>query len=529
MQSTSPSSKRQHLADEFMRRDMGDEEIDIGDLIARVWATKGRVLAALIIAVAAFATVLATRFLASDKVVTYRQAFDLMFEGLSDGQFPDGSPFLISDIVSPTVLGTVHRDNNLAGQGITLDDFRRAINIEPYAPDYFMIRQRYQRQLSNRSMDATEIAELQNRMRGELNAANSGSVQISLLLPAGTVTNDQARKVLEDIPRAWARRAIEEKGVLKLNLPIYTARIFNEERFQNLDYLVGIELLLKNIDLIQENIISLKQEPNATNVVDEESGYSLEDLQKAIQDVADYDLRQLIDPVKELGLARDPDFVKLFYNSRLQDLRLQKQLWKQRADITREVLVSYSGETGNGEGESISTVTTPGAMAPQLGDAFLDRLLAVSRQGDNLAYRQELTRLILSYENSALDVDNEIAEIQMTLDSLGRAPGGSSDTMVAYVQEVQERLPQILSTLRQYTQVVNRIHGSLGLQAAGTVSRLIQPQGGSFREITDKPVNNTDIKTLIALLVLTLFGAIFISLVIDMYRDRKMSESNSRR
>lgn len=194
---------------------------------------------------------------------------------------------------------------------------------------------------------------------------------------------------------------------------------------------------------------------------------------------------------------------------------------------SREVLITYSGEVGQGQGKAVSSVTTSGATTPQLGDAFVDRLLEVSRQGDNLAYRQELNKLILSYENSALDVDNEVAEIQLTLDSLSRAEQGSSDTVGAYVLQVQKRLPQILSTLREHTQAVKRIHTSLGLQAVGTVSRLIQTQGGSFRQVTDKPVTNTDIKTLVALLVLTLFGTLFISLVMDIYRDRKKSEFNS--
>lgn len=512
------------MADQSARRDVSDDEIDIGALIARVWATKGRVLIAMFIVAAAFAAFLATRYLASDKVVTYRQAFDLTFEGLSDGEFPDGSPFLISDIIGPTVLGAVHRENDLGDQGVSLDDFRRAINIEPYAPDYFLIRQSFQQRLNNRNLDATEISELQSQMRNELKAATSSSVRISLQLPEGALTTAQAQEILKDIPQAWARRAIEEKGVLRLNLPIYSARIFDEQRFEKLDYLVGIELLLKNINLIQQNITALKGEPNATSVTDDQTGYTLEDLQKAIQDVAEYDLRQLIDPVKELGLARDPEFVKLFYNSRLQDLRLEKQLWQQRAEVTRQVLSSYSGESGSTvSGQSASAA--PNTMAPQLGDAFLDRLLEVSRQGDTMAYRQELTRQILEYENNALDVDNQIAEIQLTLDSLNQSRGESNETMSTYVQEVQERLPEILETLSQYTEVVSRIHEKLGRQAIGTVSELIQPQGGSFEEINQKAVTNTDIKVLIALLVLTLFAAVFISLVVDIFRDRRLPNS----
>jgi hypothetical protein len=45
--------------------------------------------------------------------------------------------------------------------------------------------------------------------------------------------------------------------------------------------------------------------------------------------------------------------------------------------------------------------------------------------------------------------------------------------------------------------------------------------GGSFAESTPRAVTSAEVKTLIALLVLTLFGAVFISLIADLFRDRK--------
>jgi hypothetical protein len=159
-------------------------------------------------------------------------------------------------------------------------------------------------------------------------------------------------------------------------------------------------------------------------------------------------------------------------------------------------------------------------MTPQLGDAFLDRLLEVSRQGDDLAYRQELTKQVLEYENAALNVQNEMAQIELTLASLDRAEDSDQDIQ-RYVDQVQQRLPVVLQTLRDYTRVVGRIHQQLGRQAVGNVSELVRPMGGSFAESTPRAVTSAEVKTLIALLVLTLFGAVFISLIADLFRDRK--------
>lgn len=506
------------MTDQQVRRDPSDDEIDIGALMARVWATKGRAMIALLVVALAFSAFLALRYLASDKDVTYSQAFDLTFDGIANGEFPDGSPFLISDVISSTVLSRVYQENELDATELTLDELRRGLNIEPYAPDHFLIVQRYRSRMNN-NLSAAEAAELQQQMQSDLRTASASGILLTLQLPDGTLTTEQAREILRDIPNAWAERAISEKGVLELNLPIYSERIFDEARFESLDYLVGIELLLDNISLIQENIAALKREPNSTNVTDPETGYKLEDLEKAIADVAEYDLRQLIDPVKELGLARDPDFVRLFYNSRMQELELQQRLWQQRAEVTRTVLSSYRSE-GQGAAAGNAGSSPQASLAPQLGDAFLDRLLEVSRQGDDLAYRQELTKQVLEYENEALDVQNEMAEIELTLASLDRAEENDEDIQ-RYVDQVQQRLPMVLETLRDYTRVVGRIHQQLGRQAVGTVSELVRPMGGSFSETTPRAVTSSDVKTLIALLVLTLFGAVFVSLIADLFRDRK--------
>lgn len=394
-------------------RDFRDDEIDLGELVRNIWNTKWRVLISLLVVSALFVSYLAASFLTASNSSRYEQVFDLTFAGLSDGQFPDGSRFVMSDMISPTVLGRVFRSNELHEYGFTLDGFRRAVNIEPYSPDYFLIRARYQQLLSGNDLGASEIDALQERMRSEMSLAQSGGVRLSLQLPADQqMPAGVAQKVLMDIASTWATRAIDERGVLRFNLPVYSARIFDEGRFEELDYLIGIELLLDNIALIEGNVAELKRQPNSANIVDQESGFNLEDLEKSIRDVAQYDLRQLIDPVKELGLTRNENVVRLFYNRQLQEMGLQRRFWEQRAEVTREVLATYSrDEVRSGATEDLPSGGQGGGMTPQLGDAFLDRLVDISRQGGEQEFRQALTRQVLEYENDALDIGQEMEAI----------------------------------------------------------------------------------------------------------------------
>lgn len=522
-----PNQPRNMAAEDY-RNSFRDDEIDLGELLGNIWHTKWRVIIALVLVAVVYVSFLAANFLTAAQTTRYEQVFDLTFEGLSDGRFPDGSPFIMSDIISPSVLSRVFRNNELQDYGLTLDEFRRSINIEPYSPDYFLIRARYQQRMSGSNLSAGELSALQDQMRTEMSLAQSGALRLSLQLPANReLPATVAQKVLSDTAGTWATRAIEERGVLRLALPIYSARIFDEARFEELDYLIGIELLLDNIGLIEGNVAALKRQPNAANIMDEETGFNLEDLEKSIRDVAQYDLRQLIDPVKELGLTRNEDVVRLFYNRQLQELGLEQRFWQQRAEVTRQVLASYSRDEvqSGAAGAGQSGPGNQSGMSPQLGDAFLDRLVDISRQGGEQEFRQTLTRQVLQYENDALDTDQRMEQIRLTLAAIEGSGSGNAELREAYLQEVQRSLPNVLATLRSYTEIIGRLHNQLGRQASGSVSEIIRPQGGSFRIVAGSPIERRHILIFIALMVLTGFVSLFGCLVYDMQKRRRRSEA----
>lgn len=498
-----------------------NDEIDLGHLVLSVWAARGRVSLALLVVFALFCCYVAVSYLTSAKTVRYSAVFDLNFEGLSKGSFPNGSPFAMSDITSAGVLNRVYRQNQLEAQGLKLDDFRRGVNIQPYAPDIALIRSKYEGRLADKKLSAVEIADLQKEMAAELDAARSGSVSISLQLPeSSNLDEGAANKVLLDIAQVWGDRAINEQGVLKPSMPVYSERIFNKERFENLDYLLGMELVLNSIKLVRGNIETLKEEPNASTLVDDETGLTLADLDKAIEDVAQYDIRQIVDPIKELGISRNPKVVKLYYTRRLAELKQEKVLWLQRAQAIRGALGGY-GQESTGAAGNAATVAVPSSTAPQMGDAFLDRLLEVSRQGSDLEFRQKLTQEVLDHEYKAIDIEQEIADIQRTLDTLSGEEKQASELREVYIKVVTEQLPGVLDSLREYTRVMVRMYEKQGRQASGNVSQLIDPQGGSFSVSKAGVISSQQLKILAVLLVLTVFASVLCSLLMDMIRQRK--------
>lgn len=507
-------SSNPQIPNQFTQRD--SDEIDLGDLMLRIWATRVYVVKAVLVVLALFACYIGVSYLLSEKTVRYSQVFDLTFEGLRKGEFPNGSPFMISDITSPTVLSRVYRQNNLEAHGLKIDDFRRSVTIQPYAPDYALIRSKYEARLADKKLTPTDIANLQQQMASELEAAQSGSMIITLILPEQrSLTADVVQKILLDIPSAWAERAINEQGVLKPNVPVYSERIFDQKRFENLDYLLGMDLILNSIELVRENIVSLKEQPNASTLIDDDSGFTLVDLDKAIQDVADYDIRQIIDPIKELGISRNPEVVKLYYTRRLADLQQEQKHWKDRAQAIRAVLTAYASDKGT---TSSGVNSIQNNMVPQLGDAFLDRLLEVSRQGSDLEFRQKLTQEVLNYENQSIDLDQQITDINRILATMNNGQSTDQKLRDVYVKIVEEQLPAVLGNLREYTRVMGRMYEKQGKQSSGNISQLVGPQGGAFTVTTVSLIGSRDVKVLIVLLVLSVFVGLLFGLFVRMSR-----------
>ena len=491
-----------------------NDEIDLGELIKKIWATRVTVFVAVFVVSALYIAFTAFNFAGKAGFVRYSQVFDLTFDGANKGEFPNGTPFLVSDIVSPAVLNTVYMEHNLEQQGISLDRFRRSISIEPYSPEAPFIKQRFESQLNNK-LSAAESTELQSKMKMALENAQSGAVRIFMTFEEDALHGVLAQQVLLDIGQVWAENAINNDGVLKLDIPVYTAKIFDEERFENLDYLIGIELLLENIGLIENNIDALKKKPASANVTDPQTGYSLEDLSKTIRDVKEYDLRQLMDPVKELGLTRNQEVVELYYSRQLNEMNLEKSFWVQRADLAARVMQGYNSISNSNSNSNSMGVT------PQLGDAFLDRLVELSKESGEQAYRQELTQQILEYQNKALTIEQRIEEIKLVLVALRSNDGDASQLREVYLQQVQEALPTVLSKLRDYTDVVNRIHEELSQDAVGSSGAIVMPQGGSFSVSEASPVTKKNVLILIALCI----GVSFLAMLFGLMRQM----SNSKR
>ena len=166
------------------------------------------------------------------------------------------------------------------------------------------------------------------------------------------------------------------------------------------------------------------------------------------------------------------------------------------------------------EASTASTVAgAPAAqnnLVPQLGDAFLDRLLEVSRQGSDLDFRQKMTEEVLNHENKAIDLEQQINDIRRILTTMKEVRGSDEKLRGIYVSVVEEQLPKVLDSLREYTRIMVRMYEKQGRQSAGNISQLVEAQGGSFDLRESRLISSRDVIVLAMTLMLAgLFSMLY--------------------
>lgn len=501
-----------------------DDEIDLTELLTGIWATRWRVVLAVLTALALYGAYLAVGVVTADAPVRYEQVFELNFDGLETGEYPDGSPFVLSGIVSQAVLSRVHEQNDLSALDITVGDLRRSLSIEPYSAEFPLIRARYEQRLANEDLSATEIGELESDMRDALSLSSAGSIRISMDLPPDSPLDaPQVESLLKDIPRVWADRAINELGVLDLNEAVYSSSLFASERYMRVDYPVAIDLLEQNIGLLRDDVESLQERPYANDVRDPETGDRLLDIDKALSDILAYDLRSIFDPIRELGLTRDRETAELYLSTQLREVEQEREFWQERAAMTRRIIGSGESprNTPSGDADITPSPSDPRmAMSAQIDGSFLDRLMEIAEQGDSEAFRQSLMRQVLEFEEKALSAKQRKDRIERSLTAV-RGDGAPESVRQSYREQIEEQLPASLEALREYTSAVQRIREQISRRATGSISELVTSRGGSFevRPASLLPARVPLMATAIAFL--TGFVTMFLSLLADAMRRRR--------
>lgn len=188
-----------------------DDEIDLSHLARTIWRGRGVIIAtvlASVLLVSAYA--IFDQYIQSS--VKFVQSF-VSLSGIVDQQYPNGSSFSPSDLVSEEVLSEVITSLDL--QGVSADALRRAVSVQFGHPDTNQIRMEWEATIQaavDQNASAAELPEINTRYSDRLARLNTTSVSIQVNFALLNLDSGAAIIIAEAIPAAWQKVFVEVYG-----------------------------------------------------------------------------------------------------------------------------------------------------------------------------------------------------------------------------------------------------------------------------------------------------------------------------
>lgn len=465
-----------------------EDEINLQDLFAAVWKTRIIWLIAIMAVSAIFWGSLIARSMSLPTVERFVLPLYLTFENAEKGEYPNGTIFSRSDLISTTILEEVYENHQLSSFGMDAGMFRQAVSVAPYAPDEGMIRAKYESVLAdNKKMTPQEIDELRQKQKQELEQSLARGAKIIYTREGkGLLPNNLMQTVLGDIAVVWATKAIEERGVLQNDIQLFSESIIQHGLINDLDYPVVLSYLKEKTKLIKENLDKLQKLPNGKIVTDHETGLTIADLQKSLQDSLNYRLQMLEDPIHQLGISKTPAMTQLHYEEQMMRLSEEKLALEKKAAVIGEAQRQYRIAQQNGYSQSLSSGSeqsmeiapmSSGTTIPQFGDTFLDRIIGMSDQASDTAYRQKLSDQRLRYEEESIDLEKEIRQVKRNIQNIQNIQNNKSghDAIISEaIAALKNGVPSLVKELHNHISATKRIYQQLNEQTIYGTGSLYQ-------------------------------------------------------
>lgn len=252
----------------------------------------------------------------------------------------------------------------------------------------------------------------------------------------------------------------------KLNVGLYSPALFQPSVVENLDYLVAIDLVKQRLDLITDNVDVLLKHPYAHMAIDSELGLSLEDITRLVNDLRHFELQNIQAPLLQLGISKQPERVEMYYEFRINELK--RDLGEINSLITslEEAEIRYlNGSSQNGTlttSSAQSSMTAGATMIPQFGEAFIDKLIALSQKGDDVGFRQRLNNESISLSKKAVSINSDIQRLEEYLAIFSGSKetsfgNGSEDYKDILEKETSMKILDTLSEAESYAEATENI------------------------------------------------------------------------
>jgi hypothetical protein len=463
------------------------------------------------------------------------QQFRLDFEGASEGFYPNKIKFSSGDITSTPILLRVFQENHL-DRFLTFPSFSRSLFVLEANLDYEKLAAEFQSRLADPRVSAIDRERIMREWQAKAASIAKNDYSLNWLRTPDTarVPESVAKKVLLDTLAGWANYAATEQHVLKYRMSILSPAII-QTIDTNGELVVAIQELRSKIYKVLQNIDDLRTVPG-TELVRSNDGMSLEEVRIRLEEIVRFRLEPLTGRVSASGLIANRPATLQFLESQLAYDQRYLKATQDAADIIRQAAAVYSLDQ-RGFMPDNATTTAPSSreqsrvqppqrsdtVMPQISDTFLDRLVTLTSQSNDIQYRQ---KLVDDYRHAAQEViplQQSVSYDQEVLTQIRQTAATPGSVQAA---EVRNEIEEARAEVKQLVSRVNNIYDG--------ISNNLSPSKELYT-LTAPPVVRTEhARSLgqlalygVAVLALSLPVVIILCLIHARIREEEASESHA--
>jgi hypothetical protein len=443
--------------------------------------------------------------------------FRLDFEGASEGMFPNDLKFAPTDIVATPILLHVYQANQL-DRFMTFDRFAKSVSVLESNPEYEKLSTRYRARLADPKLSTVDRERIEKEYDLALASISKHGYALHYIQDKGKRPPETVvRKALIDILNRWADVAVNQQHVLSIDARRLSPAFADDPAFDQGNVVIAIQILRSRIWQVRSTILALERLPGSQLAVTRE-GVSLEEVALRLEELVRFRLEALAATLGPGAIGDTGTTLQLLQNQLAYDERALKSA-QGRAEAIRQTLAIYSREE---QGTTVSkstpapTTTEGGSetVMPQLSDTFLDRLVGLVGQAQDLKFRQGLTDDFHNALRNVIPLQEAVAYDRELIAQV-QSPGGRTRDQ----QSARAELVSIRAELRVLIKTLNDLHA--------IISRTLYPTS-QLLTVTAPPVTRVERSLSMTKLgvfgILTLLVGLAATVVAVLLHDRMREE-----
>lgn len=518
---------------EAVWQEYDEDEISLGDLFSTIWRARGRIAVYTLAAGLVIFAIIVGVYFFQEKEYVVKQEFRLEFTGADQNKYPNGLQFSTADILSTEVLDKVYRQNDL-GKYMKFSDFKAGLAVFQMNDRLRLLEFEYSQRFSEKNLSMENRQRLEQEFLEKKKALMVPVYSLTFIQGgrAGSIPDNVAAKVLQDILREWSVFAERVKGANKFQLELVSPNVLKKEDIEAEDYLVATDILRVMTRRVSKDLEALAGLPGARVVRVGDQGISLSDLRYRLQDLERFKLNPLLGLIRQTAVSKHPEFTLGYLQNQIFDLKLKTEQAAANVAIYENSLNQYiqksrgsglspaQGEGMPGPSSQQGMFSNVPAMIPQFGESFLDSLVQMAQENSDAMFRQTITKNVIDVglEKVELEFQARFYEDMWTKINLQiNGEQAKSDNDAAFLTRAVERIEktqqEIFDGLMNSIKDLNLLYDSLSRSSLNPDAVLYSVTSPALFSV-EKPVSA---KRLVMFAVLGMFlcvGVILLTVLV---------------